>query len=107
MSLDVSLTAVRETEVYTANITHNLTKMADKAGIYKALWCPEEIDITKAEQLIKPLEDGLAKLKADPAYYQQFDAPNGWGRYVHFVPFVKQYLEACRANPDAMVRTSR
>ncbi len=29
-------------EVYSANITHNLGEMADKAGIYYALWRPEE-----------------------------------------------------------------
>lgn len=43
MSLDVYLTAVRPTEVFSANITHNLGEMADKAGIYKACWRPEEI----------------------------------------------------------------
>ena len=41
--------------VYSANITHNLTKMADEAGIYECLWRPEEIGITKAGQLIEPL----------------------------------------------------
>ena len=34
MSLDVTLTAVRPTEVYSANITHNLW-MAEEAGIYQ------------------------------------------------------------------------
>ena len=35
-------------EVYSANITHNLNTMADEAGIYKHLWRPDEIKITKA-----------------------------------------------------------
>ena len=30
--------------------------MADEAGIYKYLWSPEEIGITKAEQFIEPLK---------------------------------------------------
>lgn len=107
MSLDVSLTAIRTTEVYSANITHNLGKMAREAGIYEALWRPEEIGITKAEQLIKPLEEGLALLKREPEHFAQFNAPNGWGMYEHFVPFVEQYLEACRENPDADVSASR
>lgn len=107
MSLDVYLTAVRPTEVYWANITHNLGKMAKEAGIYQALWRPEEIGITHAEQLIEPLSVGLTKLKADPMYYSQFNAPNGWGMYEHFVPFVEKYLEACKANPDAEVRACR
>jgi hypothetical protein len=106
MSLDVYLTVVRPTEVYWANITHNLNKMAEAAGIYEVLWRPEEIGITQAGQLIEPLSVGLKKLKADPMYYSQFNAVNGWGTY-DFVPFVEKYLEACRANPDAKVSVWR
>ena len=107
MSLDVYLTATRPTEVFWANITHNLNKMAEAAGIYEALWRPEEIGITQAGQLIEPLSVGLEKLKADPMYYCQFNAVNGWGTYENFVPFVEKYLEACRENPDAEVRACR
>ena len=107
MSLDVYLTDVRPTEVYWANITHNLNKMAMEAGIYEALWRPEEINITKASELIEPLTVGLEKLKADPEHYAKFNAPNGWGMYEHFVPFVEKYLEACKENPDAEVNVSR
>lgn len=107
MSLDVHLTAVQETEVYYANITHNLGKMANAADIYEACWRPEEIGVTTAAQLIPLLRDGLAKLKADPPRFHAFDAKNGWGTYDHFVPWVEQYLEACEANPDATVRVSR
>jgi len=107
MSLDVYLTAVRPTEVYSRNITHNLNKMAEAAGIYMHLWRPEEIGIEKAEQLIAPLTEGLEKLKAEPEHYKQFNAPNGWGMYEHFVPFVEDYLEACVGNPDAEVRAHR
>lgn len=107
MSLDVYLTAVRPTEVYSRNITHNLNKMAAEAGIYEALWRPEEIGINRADQLIEPLTVGLAKLKADPEFFQKFNSPNGWGMYEHFVPFVEDYLQACKENPDAEVNVSR
>jgi hypothetical protein len=33
MSLDITLTAVRPTPVFDANITHNLSKMADENGL--------------------------------------------------------------------------
>jgi len=107
MSLDVYLTAVRPTTVYESNITHNLGRMADAAGIYQHLWRPEEIGITTAAQLIEPLAAGLDLLKADPARFEAFNSPNGWGLYKHFVPFVERYLEACRENPDATVEVSR
>jgi hypothetical protein len=107
MSLDVRLTAVRLTTVYDSNITHNLGRMAEEAGIYQHLWRPEEIGIAAAEELIEPLSAGLALLKSDPARFKAFDAPNGWGLYEHFVPFVEKYLDACRENPDAFVSVSR
>ena len=92
MSLDVWLTAIRPTEVYSSNITHNLGEMAAEAGIYDCLWRPETKGISKAEQLIEPLEKGLAELKERPEHYQQFNASNGWGIYPHFVEFVEKYL---------------
>jgi hypothetical protein len=94
-------------EVYSANITHNLTEMADAAGIYKALWRPEEIGITQAKQLIEPLTKGLKKLKKSPEKYKKFDSPNGWGLYIHFVPFVENYLKACIENPESYVEVWR
>ena len=107
MSLDVYLEAVRPTEVYWANITHNLGRMAEAAGIYKHLWRPEEIGITTANQLIEPLTTGLALLESDPPRFRQYNAENGWGTYEHFVPFVRKYLAACIENPDATIRVSR
>ena len=95
------------TRVYSANITHNLGDMADAAGIYKPLWRPEEIGIVKAGELIEPLSEGLAKLKAEPGRFKEFNVSNGWGLYEHFVPFVEQYLEACKAYPNATVSVSR
>lgn len=112
MSLDVHLTATRKTEVYWANITHNLGKMAGKvkvgkSSLYEYLWRPEELNIKQAGELIKPLREGLKKLKANPEKYKKFDSPNGWGLYIHFVPFVEKYLTACEENPDASIEVSR
>ena len=107
MSLDVWLTAIRPTSVFNYNITHNLNKMAEEAGIYKHLWRPEEIGITNAEQLIEPLEAGLALLKNKPTYFRKFNPENGWGSYEGLVEFVTKYLEACKENPDAEIGVSR
>ena len=107
MSLDVYLTEVRETTIYDRNITHNLNKMADEAGIYKHLWRPEEIEITKAAQLIEPLREGLSLLLSDPERFKKFDPENKWGDYDGLVNFVREYLAACEENPNASVRVSR
>lgn len=114
-------------EVYWANITHNLNVMAEKAGIYEALWRPhrlksdykisngnyeeelvfEMLSVTRAKELIPILEKGLAKLKQKPKYFSNFNAKNGWGLYEHFVPFVEKYLQACKENPNSIVKVSR
>lgn len=100
-------TRIIHEEFYSGNITHNLNKMADAAGIYQALWRPEELGITQAKDLVPIIEEGLSKLKADPEHYKQFNASNGWGMYEHFVPFVEEYLEACKEHPEATVKVWR
>jgi len=107
MSLDIYLSRVQETEVFDANITHNLNKMAKEAGIYQHLWRPDEIGITIAAQLIEPLTKGLALMKSDPKRFKKFNSPNGWGTYEDFVPWIECYIKACKEFPDATVSVSR
>lgn len=94
-------------EVYEANITHNLGAMAEAAGVYKHLWRPDELGITKASDLIGPLADGLGTLKADPERFKKFNPPNEWGTYGGLLVFVEKYLEACKKYPEADVQVSR
>jgi hypothetical protein len=92
---------------FQSNITHNLTEMAHEAGIYEACWRPEEIGITKAEQLIEPLKQGIERLKAEPERFKQFNPSNGWGDYDGFVRWLENYLAACIEHPKADVSASR
>jgi hypothetical protein len=132
MSLDVMLkdpTATYEVDyLYETNITHNLTDMAEAAGIYKALWRPhqlkkefkklpksdydeeylfEKADTTYAKDIIPILKKGLKDLKTRPEYFETFNSSNGWGMYEHFVPFVEKYLEACKKYPEAIIKVNR
>ena len=122
MSLDVYLTDPRgvekecihcgstyteNKELFSANITHNLAKMAGEAGIYEHLWRPDEIGIEYARDLIEPLSKGLADMKDRPKHYKKFNAENGWGLYKHFVPWIERYLEACIEYPDSLVGVYR
>lgn len=97
----------QEGEVYSANITHNLNSMASKAGIYKHLWRPDEIDVTKGWQLIEPLGEGLNLLRSDPKRFKKFNPKNGWGNYEGLVAFVENYLAACETYPDAEISVWR
>lgn len=120
MSLDVDLTRKfhisydngitweeREESVYQSNITHNLGLMADKAGIYEALWRPEEINIYKAKDIIELLETGLADLKLRSDYFKSFNPENGWGNYKVLISFVEDYIQACKEYPDSIIEICR
>ncbi len=107
MSLDVYLRETIPTDVYSANITHNLTKMASAAGLYDALWQPEEIGVTEARALIPILTKGLEVLRADPEKFKAMNPANGWGSYDGLVRFTEEYLAACAASPGAEISVSR
>ena len=107
--------------LYNANITHNLGKMAEAAGLYEALWRPyqlkpgydipeddyeaenafEEANPVRAHEIIPIIEKGLEDMKARPKHYEKFNSPNGWGMYDNFVPFVEKYLDALKEFPEA------
>ena len=129
ISYDEGKTYTEDREmVYSANITHNLGKMAREANLYEALWRPHMLkegaenlpegdhnaeyefecaQTIKANEIIDLVEIGLKKLKDNPNYFKQFDSDNGWGVYEHFVPFVEKYLDALREFPDAIVEVDR
>jgi hypothetical protein len=106
-AVSVENDAVETNEVYSANITHNLGKMADEVGIYEHLWRPDEIKVTKAKELIESLRQGLHNLKSDPERYKKLNPENGWGSYDGLVKFVEDYLNACYEYPDADIEVSR
>lgn len=109
MRLDVTITAVRPVVVYESNITHNLNKMASEAGLYLPLWHPEELipAVSKAEDLIPHLKNGLANLIENKAELLKYNNPNNWGTHDQLVKFVSLYLEACQNNPDGEIRVDR
>jgi hypothetical protein len=107
MSLHVYLIDPTDEPVYWANVTHNLTKMASEAGIYEAVWRPEELNVEFAEDLIPYVEDGLKALKSDTNYYKQFNPKNGWGNYEILLEFLEEYLKALKKYPKARIVVSR
>ncbi len=109
MSLSVYIKKKEWVNVYDANVTHNLTEMASKAGLYEPLWRPEEIftgDIF-AKDLIPSLERGLQELKSDPNKFKKYNPKNGWGNYEGLVKFTENYLQACKEDPDGLIEISR
>ena len=75
MSLDIWFTLPMDTgneiiqqSVFDANITHNLNTMAEKAGIYEALWHKQ--GIAKAEDYVELLENALRMMKKSTYVFQ-------------------------------------
>jgi hypothetical protein len=113
MSLDVHL-QVNDEVVYSANITHNLGKMAAAVhgNFYKALWRPEELNVTTdgdltARHIADYIRYGMCRLVSAPTEYSKYNSSNGWGEYIDLVNFAVKYLHACDKYPDAVVEVSR
>ena len=113
MSLDVYLTKVMPTEVYSSNITHNLGKMANQVllsnghTLYQVLWRPDEHGWKFARDIDDMLDEGWNILLSDPEKFRAFNPENGWGSYEGLCNFVYNYRNACWDKPDAEVRASR
>ena len=114
MSLDVDLMVTQPTSVYSANITHNLGKMAGAVNLsngmtlYQVLWRPDEQQGLKfAKDIAELLDEGWNMLLADPEHFKQFDPENGWGSYEGLCNFVYKYRNACWDNPEAELSVSR
>lgn len=105
MSLDVYLEVTACP--FSWNITHNLSHMAEAAGLYGVLWRPEENGIECARDLIKPLSEGLRLLRSDEERFKKMNPVNAWGSYEGLVNFVARYLDACVLYPDSKPRASR
>ena len=122
MSLDISLhqQACYNTEVYTANITHNLGSMAKSVlcfgvenhekvkyiTLYDILWHGSG----QSAKVIAPmLVVGLQELGLDNSDYDwtQFNPGNGWGDYDLLVLFTENLLEACRMYPETTLYCHR
>lgn len=100
-------TRQRSEQLWWRNITHNLNRMAEAAGIYRHTWRPEEIPITSAGELVEPLKEGLKRLLETPEEFTRFNPGNGWGSYEALVDFLKDYISACETHPEATVEVSR
>lgn len=111
MSLDLYLVGARcehcnrdgET-FFDLNVTHNLTGMWSKAGIYDALYMS---DGQRAGDHLPALEKGLADMLLNKEDYELLNPPNGWGNYEGAVRFLQSVIEGVKEHPDATFSVSK
>jgi hypothetical protein len=112
MSLDVYLAigvdtggdSPREMEVYSRNITHNVSRMWAKAGVFDALY---DGGGKTAGEIAASLAAGVAHMESNRSDYIPLNPENGWGNYEGALDFLREYAGACRDNPKAVVSVSR
>ena len=107
VSLDVYLTETRPVEVFERNITHNLARMADAAGLYIPLGGPNCCRPRRRPNLSARSSLGFAVLKGDKWRFKRIRTGEWVGSYDGLVRFAESYLAACREYPDAQIRVSR
>lgn len=106
MSLDITLYVDVDdnwVEIYSANITHNLSRMAGEVNLYDCLWGQE---VSTAGELAPHLTEGVRLLKESPDYYREFEPHNKWGTYDNFVPWLEELLKWCEKFPSAKIHCS-
>jgi len=117
MSLDVYLQVSVDVDdsgephvitLWQANYTHNCNTMAEAAGIYQYVWRPEECpDVKTARDLIEPLRAGIKQMEDEPKKFIALNPKNGWGSCDTFLPWLREYLQACIKFPKAQIYASR
>ncbi len=89
--------------LYHEKIAYNLEQMAEKAGVYNALWQPHDNGYAYGREVVDTLRKGLKHLCDQPDYYKPFAPQNEQGKYKHLMGFVSDVLEACVKFPDAVI----
>ena len=82
------------------NITHNVARMWDKAGVYNALYKSQGV---VAGETIPALRAGLAHMEDHADEYTVFNPENGWGSYDGALRFLRSWLQHCVENPKATI----
>lgn len=97
--------AYYEESDWSANITHNLTEMADhipindeETTLYYVCWRPEEIGIKTVSDVLPLLIQGIHYMIDHRKELIQYESPNGWGTYNGFMKFLLNYKQACEDN---------
>ena len=104
MSIDFSLQKMKLVDVSSRNITHNVSRMWVKAGIYEDIYNSEG---KKASEIVKNLKRGYAEMKHDKQGYSKLNPENGWGSYERALEFLKGLIEDCEEHPDAIIDISK
>lgn len=123
MSLDVTIFKAgphKENNEWSANVTHNLTKMAQHIPVYYTIdheeyentlyylvWRPEEYNCDNTDIVAQALQSGIAYMVLHREELLQYNPSNGWGSYDSFLLWLIEYWKECLDNPGCKIEVYR
>jgi len=93
-----------EIELFSKNITHNVSPMWRKTEIFDELY---ESHGKQPKEIVYKLEQGLLMMQIHSEDFKLLNPKNGWGSYENAIKFLSEVIEACKLYPEAKVRISR
>lgn len=101
MSLEIYITAKRETEIYESNVTYNLAKMyykcIDKEKGFKKL------DGMNCKEALPIVENAIRDMLVNADEYRKLNPENGWGSYEGLLETLQGIRRCCQENFDGKI----
>lgn len=101
MSLDINITAKRETEIYEANVTYNLADMyykcIDKDKGFRKL------DGMNCKEALPIIENAIKDMLNNADEYRKLNPKNGWGSYEGLLKVLQEMRSCCESNLDGSI----
>ena len=101
MSLDINITAKRETEIYEANVTYNLADMyykcIDKDKGFRKL------DGMNCKEALPIIEKAIKDMLNNADEYRKLNPKNGWGSYEGLLKVLQEMRSCCESNLDGKI----
>lgn len=100
MSVDLSIKAKREVDIYETNITYNLAPMYYKA-IDKNLGLKKLKGMT-CKQALPIIDNAIKNMVENKKEYEKLNPSNGWGTYEGLLGTFREIRNVCEDNPDGV-----
>ena len=101
MSLDISITAKREVNIYEANVTYNLAdiyyKCIDKDEGYRLL------DGMNCKEALPIINNAIKDMLENAEEYKKLNPSIGWGSYDGLLKQLQEMSNCCESNPDGII----
>lgn len=101
MSLDISVHAKRDVELFVSNITYNLSPMYYRCfKLEKGIW---SLDGMSCEKALPYIREAIKDMKENKEEYEKLNPKNGWGSYDGLLERLESLELVCIDNLDGRI----